>query len=50
MDEMCGESPGCPFLSRTLRNRNLDGFVALLATESNNLASVIVSESPAYES
>jgi hypothetical protein len=28
----------------------LDGFVALLATESNNLASVIVSESPAYES
>jgi CBS domain-containing protein len=28
----------------------LDDFVALLATEFNNLASVIVSESPAYES
>lgn len=28
----------------------LDDFVALLATEFNNLAAVIVSESPAYES
>lgn len=28
----------------------LDDFLALLATEINNLASVIVSESPAYES
>jgi CBS domain-containing protein len=53
MTEMCGENVRrVPVVEdgELYGIVTLDDFVALLATEFNNLASVIVSESPAYES
>ena len=53
MMEMCGENVRrVPVVEdgELVGIVTLDDFVALLATEFNNLASVIVSESPAYES
>lgn len=53
MTEMCGENiRRVPVVEdgELVGIVTLDDFVALLATEFNNLASVIVSESPAYES
>lgn len=53
MAEMCGENVRRVPVVRDGELAGivtLDDFIALLATEFNNLASVIVSESPAYES
>lgn len=53
MVEMCGENVRrVPVVEdgELVGIVTLDDFIALLATEFNNLASVIVSESPAYES